>query len=145
MSSQVWKHFKVDVGNTNKAVCNLCDVSNPSRVIQRGKTPKQYSTKPLWNHLKNTHKSYHDKLVKTHPRVSDCEADDEDDPQAEGSSTGQSSQSQPTLSQFMSQKKAWDPNSAQSKKITRIIGRTFKSIYFLHSNKIINNCSYVVS
>ena len=63
-------------------------------------------------------------MVKTHPHVSDCEADDEADPQAEGSSTGQSSQCQPTLSQFMNQKKAWDPNSAQS------IGRTFKSIYF---------------
>ena len=124
MSSQVWKHFKVDSGNPNKAVCNLCDVSTQSRVIQREKTPKQYSTKPLWNHLWNSHKSYHDKLVKTE-EVSEAEV--EDDPQAEGSSTGQSSQShsQPTLSQFMNKKKTWDLNSAQSKKITHIIGRTF--------------------
>ena len=64
-------------------------------------------------------------------------ADDEDgeaeDPHAEDSSTstGQhSSQSQPTLSQFINQKKTWDPNSVQSKKITHVIGRNFKLIYF---------------
>ena len=122
MSSQVWKRFEVDVGNPNKAVCNLCDISTQSQVIQGGKTLILYSTNPLWNHHKNSCKSSHDKLVKTH----------EDDPQAEDSSTGQhSSQSQLTLSQFINQKKTWNPKSVQSKKITRIIGN-FQINLFLH-------------
>ena len=75
MSSQVWKRFEVDVGNPNKAVCNLCDISTQSQVIQRGKTPILYSTNPLWNHLKNSCNSSHDKLVKTE-EVSEAEVEE---------------------------------------------------------------------
>ena len=125
--SAVWKYFKVDGGNPNKAVCSLCDVNNTSRLIQRGNKPKHYSTKPLWNHLKNSHKTTHDKIVVSKPKVNDEGEEDEiegdvDDPQAGTSTSTAQSSSQPTLQQFISRKKLWDVNSAQSKNLTRVIG-----------------------
>ena len=46
MSSKIWKYFKVVDDNESKALCKLCDVK-----LLRGKSPKTFSTKPLWNHL----------------------------------------------------------------------------------------------
>ena len=57
--SPIWKYFKIyigsEAGTSNKAECTLCDKRLLSRLITRGKNPKTYFTKPLWNHFKQNH------------------------------------------------------------------------------------------
>ena len=74
MSSKIWKYFKVVDDNESKALCKLCDVK-----LLRGKSPKTFSTKPLWNHLKSAHNTQHDliKLSKGDKTVgADVDVDD---------------------------------------------------------------------
>lgn len=52
--SIVWRHFKVSADKKEKAECQLCDKNYP-RLFSRGTTPKAFSTKPLWNHIKSRH------------------------------------------------------------------------------------------
>ena len=53
--SRIWKYFKVSSDNEMIAECILCLEQSSSSKIVRGKTPKLFSTKPLWNHLKYKH------------------------------------------------------------------------------------------
>lgn len=53
--SVIWKHFKVSADNKEKAECQLCDPNSPTRFLSRGRTPRTFSTKPLWNHIKSRH------------------------------------------------------------------------------------------
>jgi hypothetical protein len=49
-SSQVWNYFKTSSKDNPIAKCRSC-----GREVKRGKTPRTFSTHPLWLHLKNHH------------------------------------------------------------------------------------------
>lgn len=72
-ASKVWKFFKVcSVENEHKAECLMCKSNSVSRLIVRGTSSKSYSTKPLWNHLKNMHKICYE--ARESPSQVDCES-----------------------------------------------------------------------
>ena len=54
-SSLVWKYF---TPREAEAECTRCKV-----LILRGKNPKSYSTKPLWNHLQTAHKGLYAEIT----------------------------------------------------------------------------------
>lgn len=93
--SNVWKFFKICSDDEQKAECTLCEFTS-QKLIVRGKTPKLFSTKPLWNHLKHKHPSIMKKEVNDNKN--------EADPPTSGLSTtiiepskSESLQTQPTL------------------------------------------------
>lgn len=120
--SNIWKFFKI-CNDEKKTECSLCDVTSQKQII-RGKTPKLFSTKPLWNHLK----SKHPLIVKTLEKNSN---NDEDNPltsglSISGSSTTITSKSeprptQPTLQSVVKKKEMWSLNDPRSINLTKKI------------------------
>ena len=107
--SKVWKYFRAHDRDNTKAQCTLCEV-----LVVRGKTPKSFSTKPLWNHLNTTHRDTYSKLKRD-----DKSKGEEDASEKCGSSTHPTSADecqQPTIKQKM------DPTHPVAQKITRVIG-----------------------
>ena len=66
MRSQIWKVFNE---NGTHAKCKICDA-----LVKRGKTPKDYSTKPLINHVMHNHPTYYKKYKKDTEQVSELNA-----------------------------------------------------------------------
>lgn len=119
--SKVWHYFIVDSNDNTKAKCTLCELN-----ILRGKTPKTFSTKPLWNHLKSTHKSQH-KVIYAGKEDKDEDIDMEsevarEDLHSEDFNPRAATGFQPTLEQVLASKQPMKPQSVQAKKITRVIG-----------------------
>jgi hypothetical protein len=131
-TSIIWKHFKsCSVENEHKAECLLCDKVTLGKAIYivRGKTPRSYSTKPLWNHLQKKHPSTYKTLQsKDKETADDADELNSDDPEA-GASTSkpnpatgsQSQQSQPTIMESLERSKKWTLDDKRSKAVTRVI------------------------
>lgn len=130
--SNVWKFFKI-CNDEKKAECSLCDATSQKQIV-RGKTPKLFSTKPLWNHLK----SKHPLIVKTLEKNSN---NDENNPLTSGLSTSGSSTTitskseprltQPTLQSVVKKKEMWSLNDPRSINLTKKIGMLY--FYILES------------
>jgi BED zinc finger len=116
MASAVWKYYKnVSTGSdSSKAKCLVC--TGKETLITRGKTPKLYSTKPLWNHLKNCHPTVYSSLrQESKEDVPKGEEEDQDD------GVGDSDVQQPTIEQLLKKKKKWESSNKQAQKITASI------------------------
>lgn len=118
-TSAVWKFFEVQASDTSKAKCLVCKSKDIVTIITRGKTSKLFSTKPLWNHLKNSHPSVH-KEIKPEDKEDPVKEEENHDVDVDDSlvpGTGQ----QPTIQQILQKQKTWEPSSKQAQKITRTI------------------------
>lgn len=135
--SDVWKFFKICNNDKTKAECSLCDSTSQKPII-RGKTPKFFSTKPLWNHLK----SKHPLAMRNLDREIDA-SKDEDNPSISDSSGSSSStvttsksepqQIQPTLVSEMKKKQMWSLDDPRSINITKKISTFYFLFYFKES------------
>lgn len=66
MRSQIWKVFNE---NGTHAKCKICDA-----LVKRGKTPRDFSTKPLINHVMHNHPTYYKKYKNDTEQVSGLNA-----------------------------------------------------------------------
>lgn len=132
--SNVWKFFKICNDDEKKAECSLCEsTSQKQKQIIRGKTPKLFSTKPLWNHLK----SKHPLAIKTLDREINVNKD-EDDPPTSGpsftiTSKSEPYQTQPTLQSVIKKKEMWSLDDSRSMNITKKICMFYFYIYYRES------------
>lgn len=123
LKSSVWKFVKVCKDDDKRAECTLCDhnVSSSVKKIIRGKTPKSFSTKPLWNHLEGKHPTIF-KDAKNHPEKS---VDGDDPSAASTSSTSNEIQEQrlvrSSLEEIIKKKKMWSLDDHRSMEISKII------------------------
>ena len=119
--SKVWKYFRAHDRDNTKAQCTLCEV-----LVVRGKTPKSFSTKPLWNHLNTTHRDTYSKLKRDDKSKGEEDASGEaSEGQGTSSSTHPTSADecqQPTIMEVLSKKTENGSNSSCCTEITRVIG-----------------------
>lgn len=131
-SSKIWRYFKVVLDDESRAMCTLCNVK-----LLRGKTPKTYSTKPLWNHLKSSHKTQHTLI---NPPKGDDSSDavgaggQADNVNGEQVGTGRGEKeksSQPNIVTAFENMTPLKPNSAQAQAITKAIGGFCFHLFFI--------------
>lgn len=125
LKSRIWKYFKVCSNNESTAECKLCSEQSLTSKIIRGKTPKLFSTKPLWNHVKHKHplvyKTQHENEDKDASKsyISNIQISDENLIIQEQQTYSQ--QSQPTLQMTIDRNKEWNFNDPKAKVISRKI------------------------
>lgn len=134
--SRIWKYFKISSDNETTAECQLCREQSLSSKIIRGKTPKLFSSKPLWNHVKHKHpsvvtvyKPQTENKVDTSDTTEKCISDadlDVDNPDENFFSQEQHNihthkQYQPTLQMIINRNKQWNINDPKAKAISRKI------------------------
>ena len=102
--------------NESKALCKLCDVK-----LLRGKSPKTFSSKPLWNHLKSAHNTQHD-LIKLSKGDKTVGADVDVDDVVVAGEKEKSSATQPDIATAFANMTPFKPNSTQAQAITKAIG-----------------------
>lgn len=114
--SNVWDHFKISARNTSIAECQHCDPDSSRKNIKRGSNVKNYSTTPLWNHVKKKHPDV------LHKKKESLQVHDE-------SSSSSSCSLEPvkpgtvqlTLQQTIRRKEMWSLDSEKARKITKLI------------------------
>ena len=113
--SMIWKYYKIKGISNEQAECRLCNASGTPTTLIRGKSPKLYSTKPLWNHLKSKHPNEY--------KANDSETSQSE---IEEEYLKPSTSAQPTLLQTISAAKMWSINDSKSLTISRKIGKLAK-------------------
>lgn len=124
--SRIWNYFKVSSDNETTAECKLCHEQSLSSKIVRGKTPKLFSTKPLWNHVKHKHPSVYklqneSKVDATENYNPNPDVSELCDDNFSSQEQPQQSQHQPTLQMIIDRNKQWNFNDPRSKAISRKI------------------------
>jgi hypothetical protein len=130
MASAVWKYFNNVSSDSSKAKCLVCSGMGKETLITRGKIPKLFSTKPLWNHLKNCHSTVYSTLRQENKE--DVAKEEEEDRDGDGDCSQESDVQQPTIEQLLNKKKKWEPSNKQAEKITTAICKLkfLKNIFY---------------
>ena len=116
--SEIWSFFVVNSSDNSRAICKEC-----STIIVRGKTPKNYSTTPLWNHLQYFHKQLYGSTKKANIKETNSQTSETCDVDVDFISQNLTSlPKQQTLIETFEKHKKWQINDPRAKAIHYRIG-----------------------